>query len=138
MPAYFIAEVEVTNPEGYEPYRALAGASIAQYGGRFVVRGGKAELIEGGPEPKRVVVTEFADAAAARRWYNSPEYQAALPNSAGEFERSRVHRRRRLRPLGAPVSKSVTCCWHRIPSCNPASGRAKEGLFFRSRAYTDG
>ena len=79
MPAYFIAEVEVTNPEGYEPYRALAGASIAQYGGRFVVRGGKTDLIEGSPEPQRVVVIEFADAAAARRWYNSPEYQAALP-----------------------------------------------------------
>ena len=54
-------------------------ASIAQYGGRFVARGGKAELIEGGPEPKRVVIIEFADADAARRWYNSPEYQAALP-----------------------------------------------------------
>lgn len=87
MPAYFIAEVDVTNSEGYEPYRALAGASIAQYGGRFVVRGGKAELIEGSPEPKRVVVIEFADAAAAKRWYNSPEYQKALPirlaNSTG-------------------------------------------------------
>ncbi|MGE0258920.1 MAG: DUF1330 domain-containing protein [Alphaproteobacteria bacterium] len=79
MPAYFIAEVEVTNPGGYEPYRALAGASIAQYGGRFVVRGGKTELIEGSPAPQRVVVIEFADAVAARRWYNSPEYQAALP-----------------------------------------------------------
>ena len=79
MTAYFIAEVEVTNPEGYEPYRALAGASIAQYGGRFIVRGGETELIEGGPEPKRIVVTEFADKAAALRWYNSPEYQAALP-----------------------------------------------------------
>jgi len=79
MPAYFIAEVEVTNPEGYEPYRALAGASIAQYGGRFIVRGGKTELIEGGPEPQRIVVTEFPDKAAALRWYNSPEYQAALP-----------------------------------------------------------
>jgi uncharacterized protein (DUF1330 family) len=87
MPAYFIAEVDVTNSEGYEPYRALAGASIAQYGGRFVVRGGKAELIEGSPAPKRVVVIEFADAAAAKRWYNSPEYQKALPirlaNSTG-------------------------------------------------------
>ena len=77
MPAYFVAEVEITNPEGYEPYRALAGASIAQYGGRFVARGGKAELIEGAPEPKRVVIIEFADAAAARRWYDSPEYQEA-------------------------------------------------------------
>ena len=79
MPAYFVAEVEVTNPEGYEPYRALAGASIAQHGGRFLARGGKVELIEGGPEPKRVVITEFADREAALRWYNSPEYQAALP-----------------------------------------------------------
>src|SRR5438067_9462107 len=59
MPAYFVAEVEVTNPAGYEPYRALAGASIAQYGGRFVARGGKAELIEGEPEPKRIVILEF-------------------------------------------------------------------------------
>ena len=79
MAAYFVAEVEVTNPEGYALYAALAGASIAQYGGRFLARGGKAELVEGSPEPKRVVITEFADAAAARRWYNSPEYQAALP-----------------------------------------------------------
>ncbi len=79
MPAYFVAEVAVTNPSGYEPYRALAGASIAQYGGRFIARGGKTELVEGGPEPQRIVIIEFADAAAVRRWYNSPEYQAALP-----------------------------------------------------------
>jgi uncharacterized protein (DUF1330 family) len=78
MPAYFIAEVEVTNPAGYEAYRPLAGASIAQYGGKFLVRGGKAELLEGSPDPARVVVIEFADVAAAKRWYNSPEYQEAL------------------------------------------------------------
>jgi uncharacterized protein (DUF1330 family) len=78
MPAYVIAEVEVTNPAGYDSYRPLAGASIAQYGGKFLVRGGKAELLEGSPEPGRVVVIEFADIAAAKRWYNSPEYQEAL------------------------------------------------------------
>lgn len=78
MPAYFIAEVEVTNPAAYESYRPLAGASIAQYGGKFLARGGTAELLEGAPEPARVVVIEFADMAAAKRWYNSPEYQAAL------------------------------------------------------------
>jgi uncharacterized protein (DUF1330 family) len=78
MPAYIIAEVTVTDPTGYEAYRPLAGASIAQYGGKFVVRGGKAELIEGSPEPARVVVIEFADIDAAKRWYNSPEYQEAL------------------------------------------------------------
>ena len=79
MPAYIIAQVEVTNPAGYEAYRPLAAASIAQYGGRFLVRGGNAERLEGPDEPQRLVVIEFADAAAARRWYNSPEYQAALP-----------------------------------------------------------
>ena len=78
MPAYFIAEIEVTNPAGYDAYRPLAGASIAQYGGRFVVRGGKAELVEGAKEPARIVVIEFADTAAAKRWYDSPEYQEAL------------------------------------------------------------
>jgi uncharacterized protein (DUF1330 family) len=78
MPAYILAEVNVTNPAGYEAYRPLAGASVAQYGGRFLVRGGKAELIEGTQEPARLVVIEFPDAAAAKRWYNSPEYQEAL------------------------------------------------------------
>ena len=78
MPAYIIAEVEVSNPSGYETYRPLAGASVAQYGGKFVVRGGKAELLEGSPDPARMVVIEFADTAAAKRWYDSPEYQKAL------------------------------------------------------------
>ena len=79
MPVYFVAEIEVTDPDGYAPYAAMAGASLAQYGAKSIARGGKAELIEGGPEPKRVVITEFADIEAARRWYNSPEYQAILP-----------------------------------------------------------
>ena len=78
MPAYIIAEVEVTNPVGYDTYRPLAGASVAQYGGKFAVRGGKTELLEGSPDPARIVVIEFADAVAAKRWYNSPEYQEAL------------------------------------------------------------
>jgi uncharacterized protein (DUF1330 family) len=87
MPAYFVAEVDVTNPAGYEPYRAAVPATIAQYGGRYLTRGGAAELIEGGPEPKRVIILEFADTAAVKRWYNSPEYQKILPmrlnNSTG-------------------------------------------------------
>jgi uncharacterized protein (DUF1330 family) len=87
MPAYFVAEIEITNPAGFEPYRAAVSATITQYGGRFLTRGGTAELIEGGPEPKRVVILEFSDAAAAKRWYNSPEYQKILPirlaNSTG-------------------------------------------------------
>ena len=87
MSAYFIAEIELTNPAEYEPYRAAVPATIAQYGGRYLSRGGAAELIEGGPEPKRIVILEFADTAAAKRWYHSPEYQRILPirlaNSTG-------------------------------------------------------
>ena len=87
MPAYFIAEIELTNLAEYEPYRAAVPATIAQYGGRYLTRGGASELIEGGPEPKRVVILEFADTAAVKRWYHSPEYQKILPirlaNSTG-------------------------------------------------------
>jgi uncharacterized protein (DUF1330 family) len=79
MAAYFVAEIEVTDAEGYRPYAAQAGATVAQYGGKHLARGGKVELVEGEPEPQRVVITEFADIEAARRWYNSPEYQAILP-----------------------------------------------------------
>ena len=78
MAAYVIADVGITDPVGYEAYRPLAAASVARFGGRFLARGGKAVLLEGAPAPERIVVIEFADAAAARRWYESEEYQAAL------------------------------------------------------------
>jgi uncharacterized protein (DUF1330 family) len=87
MPAYFVAEVEITNPAGFQPYGAAVGATLEQYGGRYLTRGGPTELIEGGPEPKRIVILEFADKAAVKRWYESPEYQKILPlrlnNSTG-------------------------------------------------------
>jgi uncharacterized protein (DUF1330 family) len=79
MPAYFVVELEVANLAGVEAYRAAVPATLAQYGGRFLVRGGATELVEGGPEPKRIVILEFADAAAVKRWYHSPEYQKILP-----------------------------------------------------------
>jgi uncharacterized protein (DUF1330 family) len=79
MPAYFVVELDVTNPAGMEPYRAAVGATVAQYGGRFLVRAGASELIEGAPAPKRIVILEFADTAAFKRWYHSPEYQKILP-----------------------------------------------------------
>jgi uncharacterized protein (DUF1330 family) len=78
MPAYLLAEIQVTDAAAYEPYRPLAAASIARFGGRYLVRGGNADLLEGTPEPQRMVVIEFPDADTARRWYNSEEYQAAL------------------------------------------------------------
>jgi uncharacterized protein (DUF1330 family) len=87
MPAYFVAELKITNQTAMESYRAAVPATIAQYGGRFPTRGGGTELVEGGPEPKRIVILEFPDAAAVRRWYSSPEYQKILPgrldNSTG-------------------------------------------------------
>jgi uncharacterized protein (DUF1330 family) len=80
MTAYFIVEAEIINWDAMRPYREAVEATITQYGGRFLVRGGSTELIEGGPEPKRIVILEFPDNAALRRWYDSPEYQRILPN----------------------------------------------------------
>jgi uncharacterized protein (DUF1330 family) len=80
MAAYFVVELDVTNNNAeMQSYREAVPATLQQYGGRFLVRGGASELLEGGPAPKRVVVLEFSDAAAFKRWYNSPEYQKILP-----------------------------------------------------------
>jgi uncharacterized protein (DUF1330 family) len=65
-----------------EPYRTAVGATIEQYGGRFLARAGAAELIKGGSEPKRIVILEFVDTASLKRWYNSPEYQKILPGGS--------------------------------------------------------
>lgn len=80
MPAYFVVELDITNFEAMAAYRAAVPGTLAQHGGRFLARGGATELVEGGPEPKRIVILEFADAAAVKRWYNSPEYQKILPD----------------------------------------------------------
>ena len=76
MSAYVIVEIEVENPQGYEEYIPLANESIAKHGGRFVVRGGKAEVWEGEWDD-RIVVVEFESLGAARAWYFSDDYQAA-------------------------------------------------------------
>ena len=78
MPAYIIVSVNVTNPTAYEAYRQAVPATMAKYGGKFLVRGGKVEQREGAWKPNRVVLLEFADMDAARRWYDSPEYQEIL------------------------------------------------------------
>ncbi len=78
MAAYIIAEVEVTDPETYDTYRAQTPGVIGRYGGRFIVRGGTAELLEGEQAPARIVVIEFADLAAAKRFYGSADYQAII------------------------------------------------------------
>ena len=78
MPAYLIAEVEVTDPAAYEGYKKLTPAAIAAYGGKFIVRGGAVDSKEGGWAPSRLVVVEFASMDEARRFYDSPEYAPAL------------------------------------------------------------
>lgn len=83
MPAYLIAELEITDPDSYARYRAETPGVIACHGGRFLVRGGAAELKEGGPAPGRLVVVEFPDLETARRFYDSPEYRAILPLRQG-------------------------------------------------------
>src|SRR5215813_12612897 len=76
---YYIAEVfDVTNQDDFNTYAAGVPATIAKYGGRYLVRGGKTESLEGEP-PKRIIVMTFESAEAARRWYNSPEYSAIKP-----------------------------------------------------------
>ena len=75
MPAYVLAEIEITNPEGYKEYTTHVPATIAKYGGRFVVRGGKATTLEGEWPERRRVLIEFPSADAARKWFDSPEYE---------------------------------------------------------------
>jgi uncharacterized protein (DUF1330 family) len=79
MAAYFIVDVDVKNPPAYEAYTQAAAASIAQYGGRYLVRGGKHEVLEGTWRPTRLVVLEFPTIEAAKRWYASVEYGKAKP-----------------------------------------------------------
>jgi uncharacterized protein (DUF1330 family) len=74
MAAYLIAEVEVTDPAAFEEYRKLVPATLAAYGGKFVARGGAVTPLEGGWNPKRIVVLEFESAAKAKQWYDSEEY----------------------------------------------------------------
>ena len=78
MACYVIAEVDVHDGALYDEYRKLVPATIAQYGGKYVVRGGATETKEGGWVPKRIVVLEFATMARAREWYHSAEYAPAL------------------------------------------------------------
>ena len=74
MAAYVLANIEVTDPAAYDEYRKGVAATIAQYGGRFLARGGAVVPLEGTFVPKRIVIVEFPSMAAARSWYGSPEY----------------------------------------------------------------
>jgi uncharacterized protein (DUF1330 family) len=74
MPAYLIADVEVRDHDAYAEYRRQVLPLVQRYGGRFIVRGGAHEVLEGSWKPQRIVVIEFPDMATLKAWYNSPEY----------------------------------------------------------------
>ncbi len=85
IPAYVLADVTVTDLPAMEEYRKQVPATLAKYGGRFLVRGGAHQTVEGDWKPTRLVVIEFPSLADARRWYDSEEYRApkALRMRAG-------------------------------------------------------
>ena len=72
-----IVETDVHDPEQYERYKAASPGAVHAGGGRFVVRGGELAVLEGDWQPTRLVILEFEDLEAAKRWYESPEYREA-------------------------------------------------------------
>ena len=77
MSAYLVVEVEVHDPDRYENYKAMVPPSLAEYGGRFLVRGGKVETLEGDWSPKRFVMVEFPSVDKAKAWWDSSAYAEA-------------------------------------------------------------
>ncbi len=91
MNAYVISEVEILDDRLIETYRAMAQATIEQYGGRYIVRGGDVELVEGERNPaRRFIVVEFPSMERAREWYHSLEYAQALKVRATALTRTLV------------------------------------------------
>jgi uncharacterized protein (DUF1330 family) len=77
MAAYVIVNIEVTDPVGYEEYKKLAAPAVAACGGKYVVRGGAVDTLEGDWIPKRLVILEFESVAQAKAWWASSEYRTA-------------------------------------------------------------
>src|SRR6201981_1119032 len=78
MPTYRVGDIHITDPTAYQAHVPRALATIARFGGRVIAGGGKIDLLEGDPMPERVFIIEFQTADAARRWYQSDDYQEAL------------------------------------------------------------
>ncbi|HEX5492716.1 MAG TPA: DUF1330 domain-containing protein [Candidatus Udaeobacter sp.] len=75
MPAYIIVDIEIQDPVGYEQYKKLAGPTVEKYGGKYIVRGGNTEVLEGDWQPNRIVVLEFESAQRAKEWLSCEEYR---------------------------------------------------------------
>ena len=74
MAVYLIADIEVLDAAGFEQYRQQVPGTIAAHGGRYLVRGGATEVLEGAWTPQRCVILEFPDMQRFRAWWESPEY----------------------------------------------------------------
>lgn len=83
MKAYWIAHVDVTDPQQYSEYTQRAPAAFALFGGKFMARGGRSEALEGHATPQRTVVIEFESYEQAVACYRSPEYQEAMSHRKG-------------------------------------------------------
>ncbi len=90
MPAYVIVETDIHDPEQYERYKEASPGAVAAAGGRFIVRGGELAVLEGDWQPKRLVMLEFEDLDAARRFYTSPAYEEAKRLRAGAADLNMV------------------------------------------------
>jgi uncharacterized protein (DUF1330 family) len=90
MTAYLIADVDVSNPDVYAEYRRQVLPLVTRHGGRFIVRGGAHETLEGEWQPKRLVVIEFPDMAALKAWYGSSEYTRLIALRQGASRGSLV------------------------------------------------
>jgi uncharacterized protein (DUF1330 family) len=74
MAAYVVANVQITDPERYPEYRDRVAETVARYGGKYLVRGGKVDVLEGVWDPQRLVIIEFESVERCYEWYNSLEY----------------------------------------------------------------
>lgn len=83
MAGYLVADIDVTNPAQFEEYKKLAPAAVAKYGGRYLIRGGAYEAMEGDWKPQRLTEVEFDSMEKAKAFYHSPEYQVAIKARKG-------------------------------------------------------
>ena len=79
MPGYVLGQInEITDSEGFAAYQDAAAPTLAKYSGKIVVNSTKVEAVDGGWSPSSIVMVEFESVEQARKWYHSPEYQAAV------------------------------------------------------------
>ena len=79
MPAYMLVQLKVTDPEKFAGYREAVPGVVEAFGGRYIVRGGTVEVLEGSHDSRRLVVFEFPSVEAVKRFWHSPEYAKVKP-----------------------------------------------------------